>query len=316
MTEQRSKFEAAFGGDESPPMLYTTVDGMVRKSWVNSPAALDSRYPDSIYYLPFVPELDVKARTEAMKFAPPHMVPELLIASRVFDTGGPLLEGSSERLPHELWQVPVLPGSGDNTCERAVKPGKYNWDEDRNRPKRQSKYFVLMYRSDGDAPPEPTVMTLGPKQMSELCMQLQTHKKYVKDLVGAPMKILKNDDHTVFVDIEPDEPKLDPSAMPVRDESGRSILYAHLDAVRSEFEKWLLEHGWECTTESDGTFTDFRRSQEGRPPWEPDPEPRAAANKVPTRAALIDLLEDSGVEFDQHATKLDLVAVAKQHSLL
>lgn len=324
--------ESTGGSGDSGPQFHT-VNGLLRKSFIAAPAKEDSKYPDALFYLPFVPELDAENKSEQAKFAPPKTVPGMLYPVQMFDVGF-FIKGDDTKLPYNLSEVPVAQGKdADNTIDRAIKQGRYNFSEETGRPKRSKKYAVLMYRVDGDNLPEPTVMHLGPKQMSELCTQLQTHRKYVKDLVGVPMRILKTQEKTTFVDVDVESERLDPAVMKITDENGVFLLDTYLQRVRSVFETWLLEHGWQATTDPEtGANTDFREAAGMfTPPWDTtvtsassttgtatvttEVEPNGEHTDM-TKESLRDLLTDSGIDAPSKATKAELTEMAAGAGLL
>ena len=56
----------------------------------------------------------------------------------------------------------------------------------------------------------------------------------------------------VEVDPQPSQPKLDMSVLKSRTDDGELVLEEYLSAVREEYEKFLLDNGYECQTTDDG----------------------------------------------------------------
>lgn len=301
------------GGDGSAP-LWTQVDALMQKGFPATPAKEDSKYPDPIYYLPYVPVLDIESDA---RITPPQANDEYLATAYMVDVEKGVA-GVSARLPWDLRHVPMHPSSYDTSIEDTINPGRYNTKDDGS-IKWARKYFLLVMRVDGDRDAQAAVLMLGPKQMNELCSQLALHRKYIDNLIGVPMTIV-NRGGAVEVDPQPSQPKLDMSVLKSRTDDGELVLEEYLSAVREEYEKFLLDNGYECQTTDDGEryawrytgrradTSGFVPEDQGTPPWEDVPAAAQADDYSEyTKAQLRDVVNAAGLDVKASASRQEMI---------
>lgn len=309
----RPRSDGAGGGEGAAP-LWTQIPGLLQKGFPAAPAREDSKYPDPVYYLPFVPVLDT---TTDARIAPPQANKEFLATSYMVDVERGVA-GVAAKLPWDLRHLPVHPSTYDSSIEETVTPGRYNTKDDGS-IKWSRKYFLLVMRVDGDRDAQAAVLMLGPKQMNELCTQLALHRKYIDNLVGVPMTIV-NRSGAVEVDPQPSQPKLDMSILNPLTDDGELVLEEYLSTVREEYEKFLLDHGYECQVTDDGEryawkytgrHTDtsgFVPEDQGTPPWE-DVPPAVQADDYSeyTKAQLRDVVDAAGLQVKASASRQEMI---------
>lgn len=305
------------GGTGGP--LWRSVDGLLQKGFPAAPAKEGSKYPDPLYYLAYTPELDLEA--ENVRITPPKANEEYLATTYIIDVGRQAM-GISTIVPWDLRHLPVSAVDFDSTIEHSISPTKMNSNETGGL-RWTRKYFLLVMRVDGDREPSPAVLMLGAQQMHDLCTQLATYRKFIKDIAGVPLTITSVNG-TVSVDAKVDEPKLDMSLLHTR-EDGVLVLNKYLWTVRDQYELFLLENGWECETNADGERYGWRLPattassvDDDVPPWAAtDSGPELAESKQfakeldefedYTKDQLRELIDIAGLDVPSRATRDQLI---------
>jgi len=305
------------GGSGGP--LWREVDGLLQKGFPAPPAKKDSKYPDPVYYLPYTPELDLDA--ENVRITPPKANENYLATTYIIDVGRQAM-GISTIVPWDLRHLPVSAADFDSSIENSISPTKMNSNETGGL-RWARKYFLLVMRVDGDRDPNPSVLMLGAQQMHDLCTQLATYRKFIPDIAGVPLTITSVNS-TVTVDAMVDEPKLDMSLLEYKDSDGVLTLNKYLWTVRDEYEKFLLDHGYECETSEDGQRYAWRQpstqktADEEPPPWDAatDSPPLADSKKFTanldefedyTKDQLRELIDIAGLDVPARATRDQLI---------
>lgn len=288
-------------GDDTTAPFWARHPGLLPKAFLSAPASPGSKYSDRIYYLPTIPELR-KDDAGDRRVIPPVIDEsnhEYLTDAYVIDVGKTPKFVDAE-LPWDLRHVPVSRRSVDNTIEDTVVPNRYNSKPD-GEIKWTTKYYMLVLRGGEGYDPEPSVLMLGAQQAQELCQQLAVHRKYVDNLVGVPLSIYSTngavsvDPVTTADRIEDMKSALDPV-----NEEGDIKLHKYLFTVREQYERFLLDHGWESTVEKETggglillggwTHPKLQVQDSGQVPWETEPVTN-----------VTQILDDAEV-FDEHST--------------
>lgn len=243
---QAPRSDGSKAGNEQSLALHQAIPGLLRKAFIR-PEHKGGR--DTVFYLLAVPTLEDNPADP--KWPNPKPMPPYQASSNIY-VSNDTPYGSEVNVPWGLREIPVSRNTAvdDGTISRTVEPGQYNRWPDSGDLKMETRHYLLVISQYKDYEPELAALSLRPKEMKELCVQLSTLLKYEHDLIGKPLHIVKDRGTGVDVEVISDRDVIDTGEYSPVNSDNSPLLNVHIVTSRTAYEDLLLRSGtWTAETE-------------------------------------------------------------------